>query len=160
MSADILVGGHVSASGGLYRAIERATELEMEAAQLFVGAPQTWRATNHTDAAIEQGRGAARTLLAGEKAEPVGLVPRFWSSQHGLRIEVCGRLDAEADIEITRVRRGALPRAGVLAGYRVDGVLTGVAAINAPYEFIEAAKGILSAEHPRRAARRHLAMVS
>lgn len=45
----IQVGGHVSSAGGLYRAIERAVEKEMEALQIFVSAPQTWRATNHTD---------------------------------------------------------------------------------------------------------------
>ncbi len=45
----IQVGGHVSASGGLYRAIERAVEREMETVQLFVSAPQTWRATKHSD---------------------------------------------------------------------------------------------------------------
>lgn len=45
----IQVGGHVSAAGGLYRAIERAVEKEMETLQIFVSAPQTWRATKHTD---------------------------------------------------------------------------------------------------------------
>ena len=45
----IQVGGHVSAAGGLYRAIERAVEKEMECLQIFCSAPQTWRATKHTD---------------------------------------------------------------------------------------------------------------
>lgn len=56
MTADFQIGGHVSASGGLYRALERAVEREMEAVQLFVSAPQTWRATKHSDADVEKFR--------------------------------------------------------------------------------------------------------
>lgn len=56
MAAKFQVGGHVSASGGLYRALERAQERELEAVQLFVSAPQTWRATKHTDADVEKFR--------------------------------------------------------------------------------------------------------
>lgn len=52
----IQVGGHVSAAGGLYRAIERAVEKEMETLQIFVSAPQTWRATKHSDADVEKFR--------------------------------------------------------------------------------------------------------
>ena len=56
MAAKFQVGGHVSASGGLYRALERAQERELEAVQLFVSAPQTWRATKHSDADVEKFR--------------------------------------------------------------------------------------------------------
>lgn len=56
MTADVHVGGHVSASGGLYRAVERAAERQMEALQCFISAPQTWRATNHRDEDIERFR--------------------------------------------------------------------------------------------------------
>ncbi|MQC19465.1 MAG: deoxyribonuclease IV [Chloroflexi bacterium] len=58
MTANIQVGGHVSASGGLPRAIERAVEREMEALQIFISAPQTWRATKHTDESVAQFREA------------------------------------------------------------------------------------------------------
>lgn len=54
----IQVGGHVSASGGLYRAVERARALEMEAIQIFCSAPQTWRATKHTDDDVARFRDA------------------------------------------------------------------------------------------------------
>jgi deoxyribonuclease IV len=60
------VGGHVSASGGLFNAIERASEREMEAVQFFVSAPQTWRATKHTDEAIERFREAHAASGIGE----------------------------------------------------------------------------------------------
>ncbi|MGE3960696.1 MAG: deoxyribonuclease IV [Dehalococcoidia bacterium] len=56
MAAKFQVGGHVSASGGLFRAVERAVERELEAVQLFVSAPQTWRATKHTDADVAKFR--------------------------------------------------------------------------------------------------------
>jgi deoxyribonuclease-4 len=42
------VGAHVSASGGLWKAVERAVAIEAEAIQVFPSAPQNWRATNHT----------------------------------------------------------------------------------------------------------------
>lgn len=54
----IQVGGHVSSSGGLWKAIERAQAIEAEALQIFVAAPQTWRPTNHTPDAIAQFRAA------------------------------------------------------------------------------------------------------
>lgn len=52
----IQVGAHVSSSGGLFNAIDRALAIEAEACQIFVSAPQTWRPTKHTDAAIRQFR--------------------------------------------------------------------------------------------------------
>jgi len=52
--SDLLVGGHVSSSGGIYKAIERGVEIEAEAIQIFCSAPQMWRATKHTDEALEQ----------------------------------------------------------------------------------------------------------
>lgn len=66
MTANFQVGGHVSAAGGLYRAIERAVEKEMETLQIFVSAPQTWRATKHTDADIEKFRQAHAESGLGE----------------------------------------------------------------------------------------------
>ncbi|MCK9486994.1 MAG: deoxyribonuclease IV [Dehalococcoidia bacterium] len=62
----IQVGGHVSSSGGLYRAVERALEREMEAMQIFVSAPQTWRATNHSDEDCARFREAHAAAGLGE----------------------------------------------------------------------------------------------
>jgi deoxyribonuclease-4 len=53
-----VIGAHVSASGGLWTAVERAVELEAEAIQFFGSAPQTWRKTNHTQAAYDRFRAA------------------------------------------------------------------------------------------------------
>ncbi len=52
----IQVGAHVSASGGLFNAIDRAVAIEAEACQVFVSAPQTWRPTKHTEDALAQFR--------------------------------------------------------------------------------------------------------
>jgi deoxyribonuclease IV len=52
----IQVGAHVSSSGGIFTAIDRAVDIEAEAVQIFCSAPQMWRATNHKPEAIEQFR--------------------------------------------------------------------------------------------------------
>ncbi len=52
------IGAHVSASGGLWLAVERAVAIEAEALQIFGSAPQTWRPTNHTDEAYAKFRAA------------------------------------------------------------------------------------------------------
>ena len=97
--------------------------------------------------AVERGRAAARTLLAGDgPAPPVSLLPRFWSDQNGLRIQVCGRLSDQADVHLTelRPRRRDAARGGVVAGYVEGGRLAGVAAVNAPRAFTGACRTLLS----------------
>src|SRR3954468_8937777 len=49
-----IIGAHVSASGGLWTAVERGQALDAEAIQIFGSAPQTWRPTNHTQAAYDR----------------------------------------------------------------------------------------------------------
>ena len=100
--------------------------------------------------AVEQGRAAARTLLAGDYAPPVSLLPRFWSDQNGLRIEVCGRLSDRADVHVTelRPRRRDTARAGVVADYVEDGRLAGVVAVNAPRAFTVACRTLLNEPVP------------
>ncbi len=68
----------------------------------------------HWIAALEQGGAAARTLLHGRNAEPFPSLPLFWSEQRGLRIQICGEIDARAEVEITGRGRGvATPPAPV-----------------------------------------------
>jgi deoxyribonuclease IV len=43
----MLIGAHVSQSGGLYKAIERGTELGAESIQIFNQSPRMWRPTNY-----------------------------------------------------------------------------------------------------------------
>jgi NADPH-dependent 2,4-dienoyl-CoA reductase/sulfur reductase-like enzyme len=98
-------------------------------------------------AALEMGQGAARTLLAGRDAAPVPILPRFWSDQLGLRIQVCGRLDFPGEVGLTELRPGRkhTARAGVVASYSHNGRLTGVVAVNAPRAFTVASR-MLAAE--------------
>lgn len=52
----IQVGGHVSSSGGIFRAVERAQAIGAEALQIFVSSPQMWRATAHAEEATAKFR--------------------------------------------------------------------------------------------------------
>ena len=47
-------------------------------------------AVGHWSNAVEQGQAAARTLLAGDTAEPFRAVPTFWSDVHGHKIRSAG----------------------------------------------------------------------
>jgi NADPH-dependent 2,4-dienoyl-CoA reductase/sulfur reductase-like enzyme len=89
-------------------------------------------------AAMEQGRAAAASLLAGDRpVAPVTLLPRFWSQQADLRIQACGLIDPTAQVAVTRMRPGRADaaRSGLLATFYRDGVMCGLVAVNAPHAF-------------------------
>ncbi len=97
-------------------------------------------------AALEQGRAAARTLLAGDRpTPPVALLPRFWSHQDDLRIQAAGQVDPRAEVALTLLRPGRTDtaRAGVLASYYLDGRLSGLVAVNAPHAFTATTRALL-----------------
>jgi deoxyribonuclease-4 len=50
----MLLGAHVSAAGGIDRAIDRIEALGGEAAQLFTQSPRRWKPTEHDPASIER----------------------------------------------------------------------------------------------------------
>jgi deoxyribonuclease-4 len=62
----VLLGAHVSATGGIHTAIDRIEDLGGEAVQLFTQSPRTWRPTNHDPANLE--RFKERRKEAGVKA--------------------------------------------------------------------------------------------
>jgi len=102
-------------------------------------------------AAMEHGRAAARTLLAGDRpVPPVMLLSRFWSEQFGLRIQGAGELDPDAEIHLTELRPGRrdVARAGVMASYLVDDQLVGLLAVNAPRAFSSVTRALLAAPQP------------
>ncbi|MFD9888078.1 NAD(P)/FAD-dependent oxidoreductase [Amycolatopsis sp. NPDC059027] len=74
--------------------------------------------------AIEMGRAAAENLLSGrETATPFMPVPRFWSEQHGLRIQAAGM----PVLATERVRMDSdSARGRSLTGFVRDGKLVGV----------------------------------
>jgi deoxyribonuclease-4 len=45
----MLIGAHVSPAGGLYKAVERGTELGAESIQIFNQSPRMWRPTNYAE---------------------------------------------------------------------------------------------------------------
>jgi deoxyribonuclease IV len=50
----VLAGAHVSSSGGIHTAIDRAESLGAEAVQVFTQSPRAWRPTNHDPANLER----------------------------------------------------------------------------------------------------------
>jgi deoxyribonuclease-4 len=50
----VLLGAHVSTTGGIHTAIDRIEKIGGEAVQVFTQSPRTWRATNHDPANFER----------------------------------------------------------------------------------------------------------
>jgi deoxyribonuclease-4 len=50
----VKIGAHVSSSGGIHTAIDRAEAIEAESVQVFTQSPRTWRPTNHDPANLER----------------------------------------------------------------------------------------------------------
>jgi deoxyribonuclease-4 len=52
----MLFGAHVSSSGGIWQAIDRAKAIGCDAVQVFTQSPRMWRPTNHTPEAVARFR--------------------------------------------------------------------------------------------------------
>jgi deoxyribonuclease-4 len=52
----VQIGAHVSTSGGIHTAIDRAEAIGAECVQVFTQSPRTWRQTNHDPANFERFR--------------------------------------------------------------------------------------------------------
>ena len=50
------IGAHVSSSGGIHTAVDRAVAIEAESMQVFTQSPRTWRPTNHDPGTFERFR--------------------------------------------------------------------------------------------------------
>jgi deoxyribonuclease IV len=50
----VIPGAHVSSSGGIHTAIDRAEEIGAESVQIFTQSPRAWRPTNHDPANVER----------------------------------------------------------------------------------------------------------
>jgi NADPH-dependent 2,4-dienoyl-CoA reductase/sulfur reductase-like enzyme len=122
-------------------------------------------------AALEHGRTAARTLVAGERpCEPAAVFPRYWTDQFGLRIQVCGQLPKDGEMTVTKLRpnRRDVARSGVIVSYThpQEGWLIGMVAVNAPHAFTSVTRAMLAApskeiaEQTVQATMRHLTAVA
>ena len=47
-------GAHLSSSGGIDKAVERAVAIGADAVQVFVQSPRMWRPVNHKDASVQR----------------------------------------------------------------------------------------------------------
>ena len=75
------LGAHVSTSGGLDKAIDRAHEIGAETVQLFASSPRAWAFKALREDLV---------LAFREKSEATGISPAFstvytWSTSEGLR---------------------------------------------------------------------------
>jgi deoxyribonuclease-4 len=50
------IGAHLSSSGGIDKAVDRAVAIDADSVQVFTQSPRTWRPTNHDPASFERFR--------------------------------------------------------------------------------------------------------
>jgi deoxyribonuclease-4 len=81
-SARPKIGAHVSSSGGVHTAIDRALDMGAEAIQLFSGAPYAWKRKNYTQAEVD---------AYNTKVKETGVEPAFI---HGLYLVNLASSDA------------------------------------------------------------------
>jgi NADPH-dependent 2,4-dienoyl-CoA reductase/sulfur reductase-like enzyme len=80
--------------------------------------------------AVEMARAAAANLLAGPPgAVPFTPVPRYWSEQHGVRIQVAGRPMAGTDAVLLE---SPVPGTRPITGFVRDGGLVGLVGLDSP----------------------------
>ncbi len=102
----------------------------------------------HWTAAVEHGMAAGRNLVAPAEAQPYNSVPFVWSDQYDARIQIAGHPDADDDVEVLVGSAEGDPDSGrsFLAGYRHNGRLSGVMALDAIRPFVRFRR--LLANHP------------
>lgn len=77
-------GAHLSSSGGIDKAVERAVAIGADAVQVFVQSPRMWRPVAHKDANVERFRELRAEHLQGAVAHAIYLInvasddPELW----------------------------------------------------------------------------------
>ena len=86
--------------------------------------------------------------MAPAEAQPYNSVPFVWSDQYDARIQIAGHPDADDDVDVLVGSAEHGPGSGrsFLAGYRRDGRLSGVMALDAIRPFVRFRR--LLASHP------------
>lgn len=106
---------------------------------------RTPRRIEHWINAVEMGRAAAESLLAGRSAaQPFMPVPRFWTEQHGVRVQAVGLPELN---ERGRPRHPAAAESAI-THYARDGRLVGVAALDQPGAIVEMTRRFEREPHP------------
>ncbi|MEV4312768.1 FAD-dependent oxidoreductase [Actinocrispum sp. NPDC049592] len=96
---------------------------------------ETPRRVEHWINAVEMGRAAAENLLVGrEKATPFTPIPRVWSGQYGMRLQIAGVPALGKDV--VHLEDG-VPGTPGITGYVRDGKLVGVCGWDAPRKMIK-----------------------
>jgi 3-phenylpropionate/trans-cinnamate dioxygenase ferredoxin reductase component len=93
----------------------------------------------HWTNATEAGEAAAMTMLQGDGAEPYGPTPYFWSDQHGVKLQMVGRVEPDAD---TTVLEGSFEEDRVLIAYGSQGRLVAALGIRRPARVMAMARQI------------------
>ncbi len=81
----MLLGYHVSASGGLFKAFKNAEEMESTAIQIFVGSPQSWSTATPDAAAIAAFKDARKSSEVGKVLVHAAYLPNPSSHKPALR---------------------------------------------------------------------------
>jgi NADPH-dependent 2,4-dienoyl-CoA reductase/sulfur reductase-like enzyme len=80
--------------------------------------------------AVEMSRAAAENLLTGPQGSPAyAPVPRYWSEQHGVRIQVAGRPSLASD---TVLLESPVPGTRPITGFVHQGRLVGLIGLDSP----------------------------
>lgn len=113
-----------------------------------VRAPNAWLGPDpvrveHWTAAVEHGMAIGRNIIDPDAAMPYNSVPFVWSDQYDARIQIAGHPDADDDVEVLV---GSVSDRSFLAGYRRNGRLSAVMALNAIKPFVRFRR--LLASHP------------
>ncbi|WP_370949403.1 NAD(P)/FAD-dependent oxidoreductase [Amycolatopsis sp. cg5] len=109
------------------------------------------RRTEHWTNAVEMGRAAAENLLAGRAAAaPFMPIPRFWSEQHGMRIQAAGVPALGTDRVALQPRStGGRSVTGYVRGNRVMGIV----GFNSSAAVVSYADELLERPEPTRSRR-------
>ncbi|MBK01608.1 MAG: FAD-dependent oxidoreductase [Acidimicrobiaceae bacterium] len=102
-------------------------------------APNAWLGPSpvrveHWTAATEQAMLVAGNLLHPERSRVYESVPFVWSDQYNDRIQVAGDTDSSEHVEILI---GSVDEQAFVTGYRRDGALAGVMALNSIRPFVQ-----------------------
>ncbi|MBT3941140.1 MAG: deoxyribonuclease IV [Chloroflexi bacterium] len=130
------IGAHVSAAGGLPKAIGRAQDIGAEAMQIFASSPRAWRFKSPEDALVEKFK---------EASEEAGMGPTVF---HGIYLCALGSQDealVERSIESLTNHLQTAERAGALGVIFHPASHKGVGFEAVLDQFVEGVKKVLDA---------------